>query len=154
MVGVMDPKTGQILAMATYPNFDPGIIRIIRKMFTETLLFRILTNPVLLLSLWLCLRPWTRNSLPPKLKCTICSGPVSVGGYDLHTWDDKYFKDTTMTEVIQHSDNTGMIFVAQKLGVGGMINYLGKFGIGDATGIDLQGEVAPSLKAGKSMVCG
>jgi cell division protein FtsI/penicillin-binding protein 2 len=71
---------------------------------------------------------------------------VSVGGYSLETWDNKYFPNTNMIDVIQHSDNTGMVFVAQKLGVDRMINYLGKFGIGDNTGIDLQGEVSVELK--------
>jgi cell division protein FtsI/penicillin-binding protein 2 len=42
-----------------------------------------------------------------------------------------------------------MVFVAQKLGLDGMINYLGKFGIGDYTGIDLQGEVSAQLKPKK-----
>jgi cell division protein FtsI/penicillin-binding protein 2 len=51
-----------------------------------------------------------------------------------------------MLEVIQHSDNTGMVFVAQKLGIDRMLSYLNKFGIGDTTGIDLQGEVSPVLK--------
>ncbi|MGA2967653.1 MAG: penicillin-binding transpeptidase domain-containing protein, partial [Candidatus Levyibacteriota bacterium] len=82
----------------------------------------------------------------PDTKCNICVGPVSVGGYQLETWDNKYFPNTNMVDVIQHSDNTGMVFVAQKLGVDGMINYLGKFGIGDYTGIDLQGEVSSALK--------
>ena len=50
-----------------------------------------------------------------------------------------------MTDVIVHSDNTGMVFVAQKLGLDRMINYLQAFGIGDTTGIDLQGEEAPEL---------
>ena len=64
----------------------------------------------------------------------------------METWNNKYFPNTNMINVIQHSDNTGMVFVAQKLGVDGMINYLGKFGIGDNTGIDLQGEVSAELK--------
>jgi cell division protein FtsI/penicillin-binding protein 2 len=84
--------------------------------------------------------------ITPDTKCNACAGPVSVGGYDLETWDNKYFPNTNMIDVIQHSDNTGMVFVAQKLGLDGMINYLGKFGIGDYTGIDLQGEVSAVLK--------
>jgi cell division protein FtsI/penicillin-binding protein 2 len=86
------------------------------------------------------------NLVTPETKCPICDKPVSVGGYDLHTWDDKYFPNTTMTDVIIHSDNTGMVYVAQKLGVDGMISYLTKFGIGKPTGIDLQGEVAPVMQ--------
>jgi cell division protein FtsI/penicillin-binding protein 2 len=82
----------------------------------------------------------------PQTKCNICNGPVSVSGYDIHTWDDKYFPNTNMIDVIMHSDNTGMVFVAQKMGLDKMLNYLGKFGIGNTTGIDLQGEVSASLK--------
>jgi cell division protein FtsI/penicillin-binding protein 2 len=51
-----------------------------------------------------------------------------------------------MTEVIQHSDNTGMIFVGQTLGLDKMLKYLDKFGIGKLTGIDLQGETSPEIK--------
>ena len=146
MIGVMDPKSGEILAMASYPNFDPRDYQdyaenLYRNTFISDTYEPGSTFKPLVMSGALDARLIT-----PQTKCTICAGPVLVSGYLLHTWDDKYFKDTTMTEVIQHSDNTGMIFVAQKLGVGGMINYLGKFGIGNATGIDLQGEVTPFLR--------
>jgi cell division protein FtsI/penicillin-binding protein 2 len=83
----------------------------------------------------------------PETKCTICDGPVSIGGYDIHTWNDQYNANESMVEVIQHSDNTGMVFVGRKLGLDRMITYLNNFGIGEATGIDLQGEVVPSLRS-------
>ena len=47
-----------------------------------------------------------------------------------------------MTEVIQHSDNIGMTFIADKLGTNRFYDYIKKFGFGSETGIDLQGEVA------------
>jgi len=146
MVGVMDPKTGEILAMASYPNFDPRSYQdysenLYRNGFISDTYEPGSTFKPLVMSGAL-----DAKLITPQTKCTICAGPVLVSGYQLHTWDDKYFKDTTMTEVIQHSDNTGMIFVAQKLRVNGMINYLGKFGMGNATGIDLQGEVTPFLR--------
>ena len=87
----------------------------------------------------------------PQTRCPICSGPISLGGYELHTWNDKYFPNSTMLEVIQHSDNTGMVFTAQKLGLDGMIDYLDEFGIGKVTGIDLEGEVAPIIKVRSAM---
>ena len=146
MVGVMDPKTGEILAMASYPNFDPRDYQNYSESFYRNGFISDTYEPGSTFKPLVMSAALDAKLVTPQTKCPICSGPVSVGGYDLHTWDDKYFKDTTMTEVIQHSDNTGMVFVAQKLGVDGMINYLGKFGIGNATGIDLQGEVTPSLK--------
>ena len=84
--------------------------------------------------------------LTPQSKCPICAGPVSVGGYDLRTWNDEYYPNATMLEVIQHSDNTGMVYTAQKLGLDRMLKYLDRFGIGKLTGIDLQGEVVAEIK--------
>jgi cell division protein FtsI/penicillin-binding protein 2 len=51
-----------------------------------------------------------------------------------------------MTEVIQHSDNTGMVYVGRKLGRENLLSYIHKFGIGEDTGIDLQGEVSGTLR--------
>ena len=55
-------------------------------------------------------------------------------------------KNITMVETIVRSDNTGMVFVSQSLGLDKMLDYLEKFGIGNTTGIDLQGEVAPAIR--------
>jgi cell division protein FtsI/penicillin-binding protein 2 len=146
MVGIMDPKTGQILAMAAYPNFDPRDYQdysedLYRNPFISNLYEPGSTFKPLVMSSALDAKVVT-----PQTKCNICNGPVSVSGYDIHTWDDKYFPNTNMIDVIMHSDNTGMVFVAQKMGLDKMLNYLGKFGIGNTTGIDLQGEVSASLK--------
>lgn len=146
MVGIMDPKTGQILAMVSYPTFDPKSYQdypddLYKNPFISDLYEPGSTFKPLVMSSALDAKVVT-----PQTKCNTCGGPVSVSGYDIHTWNDKYFKDINMINVIQQSDNTGMVFVAQKLGLDRMINYLGKFGIGDATGVDLQGEVSASLK--------
>jgi cell division protein FtsI/penicillin-binding protein 2 len=146
MVGIMDPQTGQILAMASYPNFDPRSYQdysddLYKNPFISDLYEPGSTFKPLVMSSALDAKVVT-----PQTKCNICGGPVSVSGYDIHTWNDQYFKNTNMIDIIQHSDNTGMVFVAQKLGLDRMINYLGKFGIGDTTGIDLQGEVSALLK--------
>src|SRR5258708_39023265 len=47
---------------------------------------------------------------------------------------------------IEECDNTGMVYVGQKLGLDRLLSFLKNFGIGDNTGIDLQVEVAPKLK--------
>ncbi len=146
MIGVMNPKTGEILAMASYPNFDPRSYQDYSEEFYKNPFISNTYEPGSTFKPLVMSGALDAKLVTPQTKCTICAGPVSVSGYELHTWNDKYFKDSTMTEVIQHSDNTGMVFVAQKLGVDGMIDYLEKFGMGDATGIDLQGEVTPSLK--------
>lgn len=143
---VMNPKTGAVIAMAATPSFDPNnynnypqqnyINPAISSLYEPGSTFK----PIVMAS------ALDANLVTPDTKCTICSGPVSIGGYDIHTWDNKYFPGTSMNDVIVHSDNTGMVFVQQKLGTKRMLNYLSKFGIGQATGIDLQGEVSSSLK--------
>lgn len=146
MVGIMNPKTGEILAMASYPSFDP---RKYTEFSADTYKNPFISNtyepgstfkPVVMSS------ALEEGVVKPQTKCPVCQGPVSIGGYVIHTWNDKYNKDTNMVEVIQHSDNTGMVFVGQKLGLPKMLSFLGKFGIGETTGIDLQGEVSPTLK--------
>jgi stage V sporulation protein D (sporulation-specific penicillin-binding protein) len=146
MIGVMDPKTGEILAMASYPNFDQGEYQkysedLYKNPFISSLYEPGSTFKPLIMS----------SALDAKLvksttKCPVCAGPVSIGEYVIHTWNDKYHKDLSMNEVIQYSDNTGMVYVAQKLGLEKMSSYLKKFGIGELSGIDLQGEVTSNLE--------
>ncbi len=146
MVGIMDPKTGQILAMASFPNFDPRDYQDYSDDFYKNPFISDLYEPGSTFKPIVMSSALTANLVTQETRCNICAGPVSIGGYEIHTWNDKYFKNINMIETIQHSDNTGMVFVAQKLGVDRMIDYLNKFGIGSTTGIDLQGEVSAPLK--------
>jgi len=146
MIGIMDPQTGDILAMASAPTFSPEKYWEYDESLYKNPFITNTYEPGSTLKPIIMAGALDAGLITPQTKCNICSGPVSVSGYDLHTWDDKYYKNATMIEVIQHSDNTGMVFVALKLGVDRMIEYLTKFGIGSLTGIDLQGESSPSLK--------
>lgn len=148
MAAVMDPKTGEILAMASFPSFDQ---REYQKFSDDLYKNPLITNlyepgstfkPIIMSS------ALDAKVVKPDTKCNICSGPIQIEDYTLHTWNDKYFPNINMTEVIQRSDNTGMVFVAQKLGINRMLKYFNKFGIGDSTGIDLQGEVSPIIRSG------
>ncbi len=143
---VMDPKTGGIIAMASFPSFDPrnysqyDTSSYVNPFITDTYEPGSTFKPLVMAA------ALDSNLITPTTQCPSCDKPVAVGGYEIHTWDDKYFPDTTMTDVMVHSDNTGMVYVAQKLGLDRMLSYLNAYGIGDTTGIDLQGELAPSLK--------
>lgn len=146
MVGIMDPKTGAILAMANFPSFDPAKYGEYSSDLYKNTFVTNLYEPGSTFKPLIMSAAFNEKLLTPQSKCPICAGPVSVGGYDLHTWNDEYFPNATMLEVIQHSDNTGMVYTAQKLGLDRMIKYLNRFGIGKLTGIDLQGEVVAEIK--------
>jgi len=145
MIGIMDPHTGAILAMANYPSFDPAKYQDFDQDVFKNTLISDLYEPGSTFKPLVMSAAFNEKLLTPESRCPICIGPVSVGGYDLHTWDDKYFPNSTMLQVIQHSDNTGMVYVAQKLGLDRMLEYLNKYGIGKITGIDLEGETAPEI---------
>lgn len=143
---IMDPKTGGILAMASYPSYDPtkyyeydGSLYknpAISDTFEPGSVFKVIVMAAGL----------DAGVIEPDTKCDICDKPLKVDKYFIETWDRKYHPDTTMTDVIVHSDNVGMSFLAQKLGEEKMYEYLDKFGIGHLTGIDLQGESSVSLR--------
>ncbi len=146
MVAVMDPKTGSILAMTSFPTFDPreygeydsGLYKnpFISNVFEPGSTFKALVMAA----------AFDKGVVKPETKCPICEGPVQIGEYSIKTWNNKYQKDINMIEVIQHSDNTGMVYTVKELGLDTFLTYLKEFGIGEMTGVDLQGEVAPGMR--------
>lgn len=137
---VMDPRNGNILAMATYPAYNPSSFQDFdEKLFNNPAVadnyepgstFKVVAMSAAL----------DTNTVTPQTECDKCSGPRLIGGYEISTWNKKYYKNSTMTDVIIHSDNVGMSFVGEKLGLDKLYNYIKKFGFGKQTGIDLQEE--------------
>lgn len=67
-------------------------------------------------------------------------GPLKIDEFEIKNSDDNYRGETTMNEVLAYSMNTGMSFVAKKLGKKLMYEYLMNFGFGEYTNIKLEGE--------------
>ena len=67
-------------------------------------------------------------------------GPLQIDEFEIKNSDNEYHGDSTMTEVLEKSLNTGMSWVAQKLGKRLMYEYLKDFGFGEYTNIKLEGE--------------
>ena len=139
-VVVMDPKTGAILAMSSFPSYDPS-----RYNEYDQLLYR---NPIIsdtfepgsVFKVVVMAAGLDSGVIKPETICDVCDKPYQVDKYYIETWDKKYHPDSTMTDVLVNSDNVGMSFIAQRLGGDTMYDYLDKFGIGKLTEIDLQGE--------------
>ena len=147
MVGVMNPKTGDIIAMASFPYFSPANYQDFTNDLYKNPFISSTFEPGSTFKPFVMSAAFDAGVVTPQTQCPICSGPVSIGGYEIHTWNNKYFENINMIDVIRRSDNTGMVFVVQKLGTDRMIDFLTKFGIGQLTNIDLQGEVALELKS-------
>lgn len=73
-------------------------------------------------------------------------GPVDITGYRIQTWNNKYEGKISMTRILEKSSNVGMVYVGEKLGNNNIYTYLRKYGFGQLTGIDLQGETTGYLK--------
>jgi cell division protein FtsI/penicillin-binding protein 2 len=151
-VVIMDTKTGAILGMASVPSFNPQkyyefdsssyINPVISSLYEPGSTFKVLVMAGAL----------DEGKIKPDTRCNICAGPIQEGDYRIRTWNEKYFPNTTMREVIIRSDNTGMVFVGRRLGLNSMIKYFERFGIGKITGVDLQGETTGVIRERNSWV--
>ena len=146
---VMETATGKILAMASYPTFDPKKYYesdgttyknpILSSLYEPGSTFKVLVMAAAL----------DMGLVKPATKCNICAGPVKMGEYSIKTWNGEYRPNITMLDTIVHSDNTGMVFVGRKIGLSKMISYFKKYGLGEPTGVDLQGETTGIVKEEK-----
>ncbi len=149
---VMESKTGKILATSSYPKFDPEKYWEYEGKYYTSPIVSSLYEPGSTFKVLVMAAGIDSGLVKPDTKCPVCAGPVELGGYKIKTWNDQYYPNTTMTDVIQHSDNTGMVYVGQKLGIQRFTSYLKKFGIGNLTGIDIQGEVTEPIRPEKKWI--
>lgn len=144
-VVVMDPKTGGILAMASYPTYDPGAFLSYDKSLYK--------NPIVASSYEpgstfkaLVMSAGIQEKLVTPTTVMDETGPLQIGEYAIRTWNNEYHGSITMTKVLERSSNVGMVFVAQKLGKDALLRYIRDFGFGKPTGIDVEEESSPSLR--------
>jgi cell division protein FtsI/penicillin-binding protein 2 len=137
---MMDPYTGEILALANRPAYDlnrsgnvPGFEkrnRAVTDCYEPGSIFKIVIGTGSL----------EEKLVTPNSLFDVSNGGISVGGKtirDVHKYGVLTFK-----EVIQKSSNVGSIMAGMKLGKENIYRYAKLFGIGEKTGIDLPGEVS------------
>lgn len=139
---IMDPKTGDILAMASNPSFDPNE-------YNKVLDSRVFQNPFIS-------SRYDQGSIfkPITVGIGLDKGVISpdttyddkgkeiINTFEVSNWSNKTYGIQSMSYALENSLNLGMIFIQRKLGrdafAKGIIN---QFQIGNKTGIDLPGEV-------------
>lgn len=143
---IMEPSTGSLLGMVSLPSYEPGIYFNFPEYRFLNPAVSSVYEPGSTFKVFIMAAGLDTGVVKPETKCTQCAGPRSISGYSINTWNDKYYPDSTMTEVLVHSDNVGMVFLSEKLGRENFVRYLEKFGFGKLTGVDLQGETAAVLR--------
>ncbi len=149
LVAIMDPKIGGILASASFPNYDPASYNEFSKEYYPNPLVALTYEPgstfkTLVMAAALNEKVIDTNTIYNE------TGPVTVGPYQIRTWNNQYHGELTPMKIIEYSSNPGMVFVAQKLGLHKFRAYLKNFGFGQKTGIDLEGEEAASIRSDES----
>jgi cell division protein FtsI (penicillin-binding protein 3) len=135
----MDPRSGDILALANFPNYDlndpskrgPDAIRnrAINDFFEPGSVFKIVAASAVLEE--------GVVKLDDKFDCE--NGEWKIGKRSLH--DHTPHGIMTFKEIIEKSSNIGTVKAASRLGAARMYKYIRAFGIYDKTGVDLPGEV-------------
>lgn len=144
---IVDPKTGSVITMAIYPTFEPAKHRLYTTADYKNPSITDTYEPGSTFKTLIMAAGINESVISPDSRCdSTCDGPVQIGKYAIKTWNNEYNPGQTMTEVLERSDNTGMVFIARKLGKDKMLHYLDLFGITAPTNIDLEGEVTPRLR--------
>ncbi len=143
---VMDPETGAILGMASFPSYDPAEYdKTDKSLFSNPVISQTF-EPGSIFKPLVMASALEAGAIKPEDKCDRCTGPRQIGEYFIRTWNDKYHPDSTMTDILVNSDNVGMVYVSEKLGKENLLSHLRDFGIGQLTDIDLEGETTASLR--------
>ncbi len=142
---VMDPKTGGILGMAAIPSYDPGAFGEFPKDVYKNPIVSQTYEPGSTFKALIMAMGIERDVVTPTTMAEE-PGPVRVGEYFIRTWDNRYRGLISMTDVLVHSSNVGMVYVQNKLGKDGMLKALHGFGFDELTGIDLQEEAVVPLR--------
>lgn len=138
---VQEPESGRIIAMADWPNFNPNSYAATEpKLFLNSGIQEIYEPGS-------SFKPVTMATGLDLLKITPQTsyednGFVNIAGYTIHNFSDRVFGIQTMTQVLENSVNTGIMFVENLVGDDNFLNYVINMGFGQKTGIDLPGEVS------------
>ncbi len=143
---VANPKTGAILAMATFPAFTPANFSYYSADLYKNPAISESYEPGSIFKPLIMAAALNENKIKPETVCDQCAGPRYLEGGIIRTFNDQYHPNITMTEVLENSDNTGMVFIGGKLGKDLLLGYLRKYQFDKKTGIDLEGEEERPLK--------
>ncbi|MDO8626575.1 MAG: penicillin-binding protein 2 [Candidatus Magasanikbacteria bacterium] len=144
---LMEVKTGAVRALCSFPDFDPNNYSKVENVesynntavstqYEPGSVFKPVTMAGAL----------DQNLVNPGSTFTDPCSRV-INGYTIKNAQNKCYGVQTMTQVLENSVNTGMIWVEERLGREKFKNYVDKFGFGKRTGIALSNEVAGDVSA-------
>ena len=141
LIIAMDPDTGEILAMASRPDFNSNSYGdYATEVINRNLPIWMTYEPgstFKIITLSAALEEQTINLFENTFTDT---GSINVDGSTIHCWKSGGHGTQTMLEVVENSCNPGFVKIGQTLGVETLMSYIEAYGFGSKTGIDLNGE--------------
>ena len=135
---VMDPKTGAVLALATWPHYQQAIYQQFNTQEYKNPALASLYEPGSTFKVITVATGIDLGVITPDTECTKCAGPRTIGRYTINTWNKEFNPNITMFEALRKSDNTAMVFVSEKIGANRFTEYIKRFGISESLSLDLQ----------------
>lgn len=142
---VANPQTMEILALTCLPDFDPTEYQKFSAATFKNPVVSSIYEPGSIFKPLIMAAAINERVVKPSDSYDE-AGSVKISGYEIQTWDNKYEGEITMTRILEKSSNVGMVYVGEKLGKDNLLKYYKRYGIGEKTGIDIQGEVSGFLK--------
>ncbi|NWN96136.1 MAG: stage V sporulation protein D [Bacillus sp. (in: Bacteria)] len=137
----MNPNNGEILGMASRPNFDPSDFQnVAPEIYNRNIPIWSTYEPGSTFKIITLAAALEEGKVNLEKDRFYDSGHVEVGGTQLHCWKRGGHGSQTFLEVVQNSCNPGFIEMGQRLGKDTLFKYIHNFGFGQKTGIDLEGE--------------
>jgi cell division protein FtsI (penicillin-binding protein 3) len=149
---VMDPKTGEILAMANEMGFNPNNIE---GLTPEKWRNRAITDyfdPGSTFKPFLVAGALEEKIIKESDKFFCENGNYKVANRVIHEANKKRHGVLSVPDILKYSSNIGAAKIAQKMGKEKFYDYIERFGFGAKTGIDLPGESAGLVRPVKNWV--
>ncbi len=148
---VMDPKTAEVLAMASRPSYNPNRFWDYPSEFWKNRAVSFIYEPGSTFKSVVAGAALQEQVVSPN-QIFVDPGYVTVSGRRIQNWNGESFGTVTFTDVVKNSLNTGFAQVGLSLGAEKMMKYARDFGFGTETGIELPGEEAGILFDPEDMV--
>lgn len=146
-VVVLNPDTGAVIIMCSYPSFDPNNYNQVEDI-------GVYINPVVASAYepGSIFKPFTMAAAIDDKAVTaqttyVDEGVEEIGKYKIRNSDGKAHGEVDMVYVLNESLNTGLIFVQRQIGNEKFKNYVEKFGFGRTTDIELPNELAGNISS-------
>jgi stage V sporulation protein D (sporulation-specific penicillin-binding protein) len=142
---VMNPKTGEILAMANRPTFNPNDFAKYNAASWRNRAVSVIYEPGSTFKSVVAAAALQEGLVRPN-EYFSDHGYIEVSGRRIHNWDgEEAYENLSFTDIIKNSVNTGFVQVGMRVGAVKLTDYARNFGFGQKTGIELPGEEAGIL---------